>query len=175
MKPIPLNGFHIDGHMARNLAEICWGRGGTSSYRTNRKGAYYYSCSGHGGYVVDGKALKYGEQENIKKYTSELDFLKILVGTDDINMLWVLGYYSPNEMRTKTLKFPGKFKEVHWERYPMYYFEEDCDWSILEYFTNIRIPKAYSNYDPQHHMQMVEESFERWHKNKVKPNERSNR
>lgn len=67
----------------RRIAESMWGRDGTTGYRTNRRGAYYYSCAGHGGYIVDADSLTASERSSIEKYIkpSELPLLVDKHGT----------------------------------------------------------------------------------------------
>ena len=58
----------ITHSQARSMAEANWGRGGTKSRRTNRTGAFYFSCSSHGGYIIDGRAMSEEARKAISAY-----------------------------------------------------------------------------------------------------------
>lgn len=47
---------------ARAIAEQQWGDAGQGEVATNREGAYYFSCSSHGGFVIDNQALTGAER-----------------------------------------------------------------------------------------------------------------
>lgn len=51
---------------ARNIAERTWGRDGTTARRTTRPGFYFFSCSGHGGYVVEAQRLTEEERRILR-------------------------------------------------------------------------------------------------------------
>lgn len=138
MKPIKLEGFRIP---AQHMAELLWGKGGTHSYKTSRRGAYYYSCSGHGGYVVDSRCLTAQERRKLDRYTvaqnlhllvqhqAEGDFV---IGVNCVN------FQSMGPYRTKSYRYIPRLGRVEWVPLPVYVFEEDCDWAILEHLTPIR-------------------------------------
>lgn len=151
---IPLKDFKIDASRARNIAERLWGGGGTKSDRTNRQGVYYYSCSGHGGYIVDPSALTAEEKESIdsfiKEYSSHEGQEVNDVTSQDyyVNLCvqdkpepYVIGVRNPYT-RGKSVMYSTCFPTPYWSQYYFYVFEEDCDWAILENFTDIRT--AYS-------------------------------
>ena len=133
MKPISRDQFSINHEIAKNLAEARWGRGGTTSYRTNRKGVYYFSCSSHGGYVVDLKALTSDDIKEISQYIS-FETMEIVLNDD-----YVFGYFNPfTHKRNASVSVPMYTVGVRKSNYHFYLFEEDCDWAILEKFTDIR-------------------------------------
>lgn len=120
----------------RHCAELTWGKGGTHPYRTNRKGAYYYSCSGHGGYVVLADALSEEEKAKINPYAEPVN-----VPTLELNGKVYGTYYGniPQDYTGRGSK--RRFKSApgaEWVDNLVYFFEEDCDWAILEKFTDIR-------------------------------------
>jgi len=141
MRPTRLEGFRIP---ARHIAKLSWGDVNTS-YRTNRHGAYYYSCSGHGGYVVDSRCLTKRERARIDKYTRPLP-IRILVQHRDGQGDVVIGVDcrefiscgTKASFRGKSYRYCPSLGPVEWQELPVYLFEEDCDWAILEKFTNIR-------------------------------------
>jgi hypothetical protein len=122
---------------ARAVAENSWGRGGTKAYRTNRNGVYYFSCSGHGGYIVKPEALTKSEIESIEKYMGTV-YINLLTNIETGEVYGV--DYGPvaTYFRNKRFKYPSGAK-VEWRRYDFYMFEEDADWIFLEYFTDIRV------------------------------------
>lgn len=146
---------------ARSFAETRWGRGGTHSSRTNRRGVYYFGCSGHGGYVVDGYALTEDERLEIIKYVQPEKCLMVYRVSDEK----VTFLSNPFTMRTQKYRFNPDYHERVLD-YPIYFFEEDCDWAVLEKFTDIRASMGHS-VNPDNHEQMVEDTFNRWHGNKA--------
>lgn len=165
--PMRYGDFRLDASLARNIAETAWGRGGTDAMRTNRRGVYFFSCSAHGGYVVDGKALTSEEVAKISQYMGERDFLNLLVGekTDwaggkPIVTKYILGYHNPQSIKRKKIRYPSIMVNVRWEKYPVYLFEEDCDWSVLENLTDIRVLATLKS--PTHE-QAIKDSFKWCH------------
>ena len=120
----------LNASRARSFAETLWGRGGTTPYRTDRRGFWYYSCAGHGGYVVDGRALTDDERAEIDK----------CVKPDIVWVLWRDGravkVSNPHTMRRQ--RFYARVTDTLDKAYPVYFFEEDCDWSVVEHITGVR-------------------------------------
>jgi len=75
MKAVLFKDFKIN---ARRIAEAMWGTGGTNATKTNRRGAYYYSCSAHGGYVVSGDCLTEEEKAKLHEYITP-EHLNVIV------------------------------------------------------------------------------------------------
>lgn len=95
--------------IARKIAEDLWEKGGTCLYETNRNGAYWFSCSSHGGYIVDENCLSLEERNRINEigiFSEDYNFVKNGEGIIGTFKAWV--------------------------------FEEDCAWSVLETLTDIR-------------------------------------
>ena len=155
MRPILLENFRIP---ARRIAELMWGRGGTHYYKTNRRGAYYYSCAGHGGYVVDSRCLTTEELQQIDKYT-EPEQLPLLTQISDQNKKFVVGVFLNNFSCKAKNRFTYNrfFGSASWENFiKIYLFEEDCDWSILEKYTNIRAKGGVST------QETIDRTFDTW-------------
>lgn len=165
MKPTTLKDFRIP---ARNIAELRWGRGGTTAYRTNRRGAYYHSCSGHGGYVVDSRCLTEAERVEIDKHIKP-EPLRLLVqhrdGTGDV----VIGvdcvyFQSIGPYKQKSYRYIPRLGEVEWQDLSVYLFEEDCDWAVLEKLTDIRADLKWTTPMTESRRQaFINETFSRWH------------
>lgn len=148
--------FKITSAIARSFAEQAWGCGGTAAYKTSRKGAYYFSCSGHGGYIVDSQALTAEERERIEKYIKPQQC-----------EVWyqngfVLGYRGPDNFKTKKLVRVRDGAILEHKLYPFYVFEEDCAWSILEKFTDVRCPGSRSPTTPKEQQVMIEECYRKY-------------
>lgn len=170
-KPVPVSEFRIN---ARHIAELMWGTGGTSATRTNRKGAYYYSCSGHGGYVVDCRALTIEEKEAIWPYCGSLvgphNLHTYLANASDGTCYVTAVQYMDFSCDARVVRssVPRGMQPVGWAKHQVYLFEEDCDWSILETFTDIRT--AWTQEDPERreaHEKAIKESFKSWHSKKA--------
>jgi hypothetical protein len=119
----------------RNIAESLWGTGGTSAYRTNTKGAYYYSCSGHGGFIIDGRILNDFQKEKLDKYGSKG---KATIFKDNLGEI-------------RAFHHPWKRTSTHYsyswteEEFDIYVLEEDCDWCLAYMFTPIRVKSAFNH------------------------------
>lgn len=167
MKPIKLEKFRPQ---ARAIAEMKWGRDGTNAFKVNRNGAYYFSCSGHGGYLVNANALTEAETEKIQPFGTR-EYINILV-QDRMDGKWVVGVdnspMSRTITRTRRFSYDARLGSVSWERYYIYAFEEDCAWSILEKFTDIRIKdsKMLSPEQIEARERAIEETFNRYYANK---------
>ena len=119
----------------RYLAESLWGPYGTTAYRTNRRGAFYFSCSGHGGYVIDDRALTDDER---KKLTGAGFSLEKCWGVRNINgdIVTVRHPYSEVQHPRKITYTMGR--EYVDRDIPVWVFEEDCDWAAVQVYTGIR-------------------------------------
>jgi hypothetical protein len=131
----------ITASQARSMAETRWGKGGTHGYRTNRKGAFYYSCAGHGGYVIDGRCLSEAETAVLTEHIS--------MGTN-----WkALEIYKLSTGKVTKFRGPENYRNARycavtetWRHIPIFFGEEDCDWAVVEHFTTIQIHGT--KYDP---------------------------
>lgn len=168
MKRVKLSDFKPN---CRSLAESMWGSGGTSALRTNRRGAYYYSCSGHGGYLVLEDVLTPDELKNINEYIRP-STIQLLVQHDDNGEAIVVDKNANDFIhyghRKRSFTYYNYYDKPIWVDYNVYVFEEDCDWSILEKFTDIRtieILKRISNGDltENEYNRIIDDSFNRWH------------
>jgi len=142
MKTTPLKDFKIP---ARHIAGLMWGEV-NESYRTNRHGAYYYSCAGHGGYVVDNRCLTKRERAKIDRYVKPLPMRilvqhrngrggDVVIGTD---CRYFISCGTRASFRGKSYRYCPSLGPVEWQDLPVYIFEEDCDWAVLEKLTDIR-------------------------------------
>lgn len=138
---------YMTASIARNIAESMWGTGGTSSSKTTRKGVYFFSCAGHGGYVLPATALSETEYNAIKQYIQPEE---ATVYISQINGKVV--YMHP--YRTRSSKI---FKPWTIEKEEYFVFEEDCAWSILEKFTDIRLKKRSND-----HEKYINQTFWNW-------------
>jgi hypothetical protein len=150
------NKIYLSSAKARSFAECNWGYGGTNQVKTTRRGAYYFSCSGHGGYVVDANALSVQEYENIVKYAKpEKCFVTLVDGE-------VKFFQNPITTRRQRYKL---YQNMEQKTVEVFFFEEDCDWAILEKFTDIRLVGGYE--DLAKHEEAINGTFTRWHEPKA--------
>lgn len=120
----------ITASQARSMAETRWGSGGTHGYRTNRRGAFYYSCSSHGGFVIDSRCLTPQEIADFNKNRLQpLDALEIVESKTDK----VVKFRGPEVYRTVSYRsYSQRSRNV-----PIFFAEEDCDWCIPVLFAGI--------------------------------------
>jgi hypothetical protein len=112
----------ITHSQARSMAEANWGRGGTKSSKTNRKGAFYFSCSSHGGFVIDGRCLSEKERTLMKKYLKpELANEVVRISDESVRR-----FRSPFSRRS--LRYLYSTEEVR--DVEIFFAEEDCNWAI---------------------------------------------
>lgn len=119
---------------ARQIAEARWGRGGTHAYKTNRRGAYYFSCAGHGGFVIAADALTQEEYDAISQYVEPMTATVYARNDNDK----VLLYWHPFRVNTGKIRNYGAagYKMVEEE---FFLLEEDCDWALAVKFADIRV------------------------------------
>lgn len=121
---------------ARYLAESLWGPGGTTAYRTNRRGAFYFSCSGHGGYVIDDRALTADEKRKLTDagFTADQCWGVRAANGDIVTVRHPNSQVRyPHRVTYRYLR--GEYQD---NDIPVWIFEEDCDWAAVQVFTDIR-------------------------------------
>jgi hypothetical protein len=158
MRSIPLNKFKIP---ARRIAELLWGTGGTNAVRTNRFGVYYYSCSGHGGYVVDSRSLSDEEKREINKFTEPENLHLLVQNINGIDCVIGVNMANFSHICKQRFRFSHRYPEPDWVDLKVYLFEEDCDWSILEKLTDIRLLNNNGGKEcsEEEHNQQIEKAF----------------
>jgi len=117
--------MYLTSSLARQTAEARWGRGGTTAYKTNRKGAYYFSCSGHGGFVISAKALSAAEYEALTKYVTP-EVMTVYVANEDDSVLLAFHPFRTNRGR---LPYAGPMGH-RVEKEEVFLLEEDCDLAL---------------------------------------------
>lgn len=124
----------LTSSLARQTAEGRWGRGGTTAYKTNRKGAYYFSCAGHGGFVISGSALSEDERNKIREFVSP-EIMTVYVDNETDKAL--LAFHPFRRNRGKLRGYgPAGYRIVEEE---IFLLEEDCDWALAVKFAGIMI------------------------------------
>lgn len=137
-KPSPPKLTHSQ---ARYLAESIWGHGGTVSHRTNRTGAFWFSCSAHGGFIIDDRALTRPERERLSAAGLRADSCWGVRGEDGrIITVRHPGSHVQNP-RTVTC-YPGRGEYAD-RNIPVWTLEEDCEWAAAYSLTGIRAPDAF--------------------------------
>lgn len=119
---------YLTASVARSIAQSMWGHGGTHAYKTNRKGVYYFSCAGHGGYVLPASVLTKEEYAAVSRYVEPK------TATVYVDARGKVLYMHP--YRTRTTKLMPPWTTIEEE---FFTFEEDCEWAVLEKFTTIRV------------------------------------
>ena len=117
---------------------MLWGRGGTQSIRTNRSGAYYFTCSGHGGYIVDSRALTDDEKNLLHDHIDPTKATLFVQHRQDGDYV-IQHDFQRFGGRQMTCRYNPREGRVDNVDFPVYVFEEDSDWRILEECTNIRL------------------------------------
>lgn len=136
--------INLSSAHARGIAEAIWGRGGTNSIRTNRRGAYYFSCAAHGGFVIDANAFTESERTAIDQYASPEQATVYLFAGE------VEAYMHPYRQRSARVN-PYATKIAT----SFYLFEEDCAWCLPVKFAGITTS--------QHTVAQAETSFWYWY------------
>lgn len=146
------NAIMLKHSEARSIAESLWGTGGTHSYRTNRRGAFYFSCSGHGGYVIDSTAFSGEELAAIAPHVSVTDTYT--------RFSWVKYNRFHHSYKRRATRYAGRATITNGT---FLVFEEDCDWSIVDHLTGIhRIDDDWRPYSQHVITYHAAKTFERW-------------
>jgi hypothetical protein len=140
----------LTSSLARQTAEARWGRGGTAAYKTNRKGAYYFSCSGHGGFVISAKALSAAEYEAISKYVTP-EVMTVYVDDFDNQVLLVYHPFRRNTGKLRSYSRGG----YRVEKEEIFLLEEDCEWALAVKFAGIMTKDMTK--------EAAEKTFYNWH------------
>lgn len=122
----------LTASLARQTAEATWGRGGTTAHKTNRAGAYYFSCSGHGGFVISAKALSAAEYDVISNYVTP-DVMTVYVANEDNRVLLA---FHPFRLKSGKLPYAGPMGH-RVEKEEIFVLEEDCAWALAVEFAGI--------------------------------------
>lgn len=127
---------------ARYLAESVWGRGETVSHRTNRTGAFWFSCAGHGGFVIDDRALTREERERLAAAGLKADACWGVRGEDG----QIITVRHPgSQVRNPRPVFCHPDRGEYQDRKILVWtLEQDCEWAAAYAFTGIRAPSAFS-------------------------------
>lgn len=124
----------LNSSIARQIAESSWGRGGTASYKTNRKGSYYFSCSSHGGFVISAAALSSDEYNKISEFSEPMT-IDVYVSNDDDSVLLVMHPFRTRSGRIRGIGKSG-YRVVKEE---FFMLEEDCAWCLAVVFADIMV------------------------------------
>lgn len=127
---------------ARGLAESIWGPRGTTAYRTNRIGAFYFSCSGHGGFVIDDRALTSQERELLTAAGFTADSCR--GARDATGRIVTIRHRDSQARRPRAVTYhPGRGEHAD-QSIPVWTFEEDAEWAAVYVLTGIRTPGAWN-------------------------------
>lgn len=168
-----INDFKIP---LKHLAELMWA-GDCTSYESNRRGVNFYSCASHGGWVVDSRHLTSEEREKVDKYIvpqyfhvavqkrpyRETDYdepgdKETIIGTSAVE------FYDEQPRAKRSISYNSRDGPVEWKKLPVYVFEEDSDWVVLEHETSVRLQDTRMN--PEERQRMINDAWERYTKHR---------
>jgi len=132
---------------ARQMAESKWGSGGTHSEKTTEPGAFYFSCSGHGGFILDGRALPGQARESLKQFIQPEIVEHYFTQCGKL-----VAFNWPDRRRNR--KIPADCYKVQFE---VFVLEEDCDWCLAYMFTPVRFKQEQGDA-----MGKAKETFWNW-------------
>jgi hypothetical protein len=145
---------------AKGMAESMWGSGGTTARQTNRAGAFYFSCSGHGGFVIDDLALSERERELLTEAGFSADQCwGVRAASGQIK---TIRHPHSQVPRSRPVTYVPGLGEYPDHAIPVWTFEEDCDWAAVYGLTGIRTPGAFSATEEEM-VAYALESLGRWH------------
>jgi hypothetical protein len=124
----------LTSSLARQTAESQWGRGGTTAYKTNRKGAYYFSCSSHGGFVISASALSKDEYAAISEFATP-EIMTVYLSNEDDRVLLAFHPFRRNSGKLRGYGSAG-YRIVKEE---IFLLEEDCNWVLAVKFAGIKV------------------------------------
>lgn len=159
--PAPSRPQLLTHSQARGLAESIWGPGGTTACRANRTGAFYFSCSGHGGFVIDDRALTGQERERLAAAGFTADSCWGV--RDATGRIVTVRHRDSQVLRPRRVTYqPGRGERVD-ASIPVWIFEEDCDWAAVYVFTGIRTPGAWNGRTESQIIGAARECLARWY------------
>jgi hypothetical protein len=156
----PARGPLLTHSQARSLAESLWGPRGTTAYRTNRTGAFYFSCSGHGGFVIDDRALTERERALLTESGFKAD--RCWGVRDASGRIVTIRHPDSQVTRPRKVTYrPGLGEHVD-QGIPVWTLEEDCEWAAAYALTAIRTPGRFSAPEAEI-IAYAKESLGRWY------------
>jgi hypothetical protein len=130
MKPVKFTDYRPN---KKAIAHDMWGEVNSTEKTTSKK-ASWFSCAGHGGYVCNPKDFS---AEICKKLREPNYILKLLI-CEYGGIEYVCGVDYMHS-KPKNFRVNGSYVFLEWRKYPMYVFEEDCNWAILTHFSGIQL------------------------------------
>ena len=162
MKAVTLDRYRFN---PKRVAEGIWGDD-CVSIKTTRPRANFYSCAGHGGYVVDSRVLSKKEKKNIAKDMTPLKLSLCVQHRDDGDYVMATDYRHVltswevgTAPRAPKCRIDRDLGSAEWIEFPVYVFEEDVDYAILEHHTDIRLKEHES--DPKRE-KAIEKIYKNW-------------
>lgn len=135
---------------AMAMSTSLWGTVNHTYKTTGGKGVYYTSNSGHGGYIIDGNVFREDIRAKIEQFVSPtITYVAVNNGK-------MMGMQNPFTQRS--WRYDMRYELV---KHPIFVFEEDCDWAIVERFADIRLLGAYE--DTVAHEDYIQQCYRDWH------------
>lgn len=102
---------------ARSIAHALWGKVNNTE-KTNVKGAYWFNCEGHGGFIVAAEAIEENNRVWVENYIKKESAIRYVARSGKSVLMH--GY------RTRSARLAYYMTE----NVEFYIFEEDCAWAI---------------------------------------------
>jgi hypothetical protein len=128
---------------ARGVAESLWGPGGTYDEPTNRAGAFYFDCSGHGGFVIDDRALTGQERRHLTSAGFSADLCRGVRGQD--GRIIAVRHPHAAVADTRQVAYRPADGEYVDEQIALWTLEEDAEWAAIYALTGIRMPGRWGD------------------------------
>ena len=150
----------IKHNEARAIAEAMWGKGGTNSERTNARGAFWFSCSGHGGFIIADEAITDAQRDAMRKDGFEPETATRYIG-------WrKTVFMHPHRMRGARIAYHATETVTYWV------FEEDCNWCMPALFCGIGTKSMTEDWKTTR--EHAERTYANWIKHRVFTREKEN-
>ena len=154
MKPVKFSDFRPN---KRAIAHDMWGEVGTTEKTTSRKASWFH-CSGHGGFVCNPKDFSEEIRNKLREPNYNLNILICEYKGEE----YVCGVDYMHSNRTR-FRVNGAYTFKEWRKYPMYVFEEDCNWAILTYFAGIYLQEHIDRGDKKEIDRIALETIQSYH------------
>lgn len=129
---VELSEWRLRSGLARSIANALW-HGDAHAVRTNRAGVFYFSCAGHGGYVIDPQVLDEHEAVALRELLPSVTVNLCVQEIDGVDTVIGQRFEGRAGVRYNT-----NYPYPRWVEREVLVAEEDCDWAYVEALTDIR-------------------------------------
>ncbi len=135
----------INSSQARLLAEAKWGTGGTKSEPTGRVGVYYFSCSGHGGYVFDDAVLTQEERTLLLELGFTAENVLTVEDANTGHPDRVSSFFQ--KLTRQSINITRASSQKTNPNHLVWFMEEDCDFASVELVMKDVVHPNWTNID----------------------------